>query len=109
MTLESKFKKKSLLYFITIIFILVEGLIVLSGERLAFFFTNLSAVFIILLIKDYKKYRFWTYICSLVVVFILLFSFPIAKQRIFDQTIKDFSSKEEKIKFYIYAKRKYDI
>tara|TARA_B110000027_G_C16122313_1_gene303967 strand:+ start:10881 stop:12146 length:1266 start_codon:yes stop_codon:yes gene_type:complete len=106
---KSKLKNKSLLFFITIIFILIEGLIVLSGERLAFFFTNLSAIFIILLIKNYRKYRFWTYICSLALIFVLLFSFPITKQRMVDQTINDFTAKEENSKFYIFSKTHNDM
>jgi len=88
-------KNKRLLFFITIIFILVEGLIVLSGERLALFFMNLSAIFIILMINDYRRYRFWTYVGSLLFISILLFSSPIIKQRIIDQTIYDFLRKNE--------------
>ena len=42
----------------TIIFILSEGLIFISGERLALFFMNLSAVYIILMLKEYRNYRF---------------------------------------------------
>ena len=98
-------KSKKFLFFITIIFILTEGLIVLSGERLALFFMNLSAIFIILMIKDYRIYRFWTYVGSLVLIFTLLFLFPNAKNRIIDQTISDFSGKNiEDGKFYIFSK-----
>ena len=98
-------KNKRLLFFITIIFILVEGLIILSGERLALFFMNFSAIFIILMINDYRRYRFWTYVGSLLFIFILLFSSPIMKQRIIDQTINDFIKKNnggEKV--YIFSK-----
>ena len=42
-----------LLLIVTLIFILSEGLIFLGGERLALFFMNLSAIFIILTIKNY--------------------------------------------------------
>ena len=62
--LETKKKNKLLLFVITIIFILSEGLIFLSGERLALFFMNLSAIYIILMIKEYKIYRLWTYVES---------------------------------------------
>ena len=107
-----KFRNKILLSFLTIIFIFTEGLILLSGERLALFFMNLSAIFIILLIKDYKIYRFWTYIGSLILMIILLFSFPVIKNRIVDQTINDFTKKNEIVlkndesikKFYIFSK-----
>ena len=66
---KSKIKSKNLLIILTITFILTEGLIVLSGERVALFFMNMSAIFILLMINDYKRYRFWTYIGSLVLIF----------------------------------------
>jgi len=82
-------KNKPILLFITIIFILSEGLIFLSGERLALFFMNLSAIFIIIMLKEYKIYRLWTYIISLCLIFILMSVFPNSKERIIDHTIKD--------------------
>ena len=101
-------KNKKTLFLITIIFILTEGLILLSGERLALFFMNLSAIFIILMIKDYRRYRFWTYVCSLILMLVLLFSFPLTKQRIIDQTVNDFTiqnqENQEEQKFYIFSK-----
>ena len=102
---QLKFKSKLLLSFVTLVFILTEGLILLSGERLALFFMNLSAIFIILMIKEYWIYRLWTYIMSLVLILILLFSFPITKQRIIDQTINDFKGKNvDDRKLYIFSK-----
>ncbi len=100
--LDRKNKTKKLLFFITIIFILSEGLIFLSGERLALFFMNLSAVFIILMIKDYRKYRFWTYIVSLCLIFVLLIVFPNSKDRLIDQTINDFTRDSDQV--YIFSK-----
>ena len=47
-----KIKNKKLLVILTLTFILSEGLIVLSGERVALFFMNSSAIFIILVIND---------------------------------------------------------
>ena len=100
-----KFQNKKFLFFITIIFILAEGLIVLSGERLALFFMNLSAIFIILMIRNYRIYRLYTYIGSLVLIAALLFVFPSVKDRIVDQTINDFSGKNlDDGKFYIFSK-----
>ena len=102
---QFKFKSKLLLSFVTLIFILTEGLILLSGERLALFFMNLSAIFIILMIKEYRIYRLWTYIISLILIVLLLFSFPVTKQRIIDQTINDFTGKNSDIsKIYIFSK-----
>ncbi len=102
---QLKFKSKLLLSFVTLVFILTEGLILLSGERLALFFMNLSAIFIILMIKEYRIYRLWTYIVSILLILVLLFSFPITKQRIIDQTINDFKGKNVgDSKLYIFSK-----
>jgi len=102
---QLKFKSKLLLSFVTLIFILTEGLILLSGERLALFFMNLSAIFIIIMIKEYRVYRLWTYVTSLFLIFLLLFSFPVTKQRIIDQTINDFTGKNSgDNKIYIFSK-----
>ena len=103
-------KNKSILFLISLIFILSEGLIFLSGERLALFFMNLSAVYIILMIKEYRVYRLWTYLLSLLLIVTMINFFPNAKNRLLDQTISDFSggrwksdnSIEDKI--YIFSK-----
>ena len=104
--LETKKKNKLLLFVITIIFILSEGLIFLSGERLALFFMNLSAIYIILMLKEYKIYRLWTYLISLGLIAIMLNLFPVSKQRLIDQTFNDFTSHSTEVdnKFYIFSK-----
>lgn len=108
--LDNSKKSKLTLLSLTIIFILAEGLILLSGERLALFFMNLSALFMIIMLKEYKTYRFWTYVGSLFLIFIILFSFPNAKNRLIDQTISDFTRNTfnnetiEDDKLYIFSK-----
>ena len=100
-------KNKLILFFVSIIFILSEGLIFISGERLALFFMNLSAIFIILMIKDYKIYRLITYIVSICLIIVMMNFFPNTKERFIDQTISDFTGsqlKEDKEKFYIFSK-----
>ena len=92
--LDKKKKNKKLLFLMTILFVLTEGLIFLSGERLALFFMNLSAIFIILMIDKYRVYRLWTYIASLLLIFSLLIFLPQSKNRLIDQTISDFKGKE---------------
>jgi O-antigen ligase len=87
--LDQSKKNKLLLLFMTIVFILSEGLIFISGERLALFFLNLSAVFIILMLKEYRIYRLWTYILSLCLIVVLMNFFPNSKERFIDQTIYD--------------------
>jgi O-antigen ligase len=96
-------KNKPKLFLITIIFILSEGLVFLSGERLALFFMNLSAIFIIIMLNNYKIYRLWTYLISICLIILMASIFPSAKKRIIDQTIKDFTrSTDDKV--YIFSK-----
>ena len=107
-------KSKSILFLITIIFILSEGLIFLSGERLALFFMNISAIYIILMLKDYKIYRLWTYLISLLLIIVLMNVFPNSKERFIDQTIRDFTKNTlEKNditeKIYIFSKTHTDM
>ena len=66
-----KQKHKFEIYFVGFLFILVDVLIYMSGERAAFFFLNLSTVFIIILIKEYQKFRLVTFVIAMVWVFIL--------------------------------------
>ena len=66
-----KQKKKFEIYFIGTLFILVDVLIFMAGERTSFFFLNLSTVFIILLIKEYQKFRLVTFIIAITCIFIL--------------------------------------
>ena len=69
-----KEKKKYEIYFIGILFILVDILIYISAERTAFFFLNLSTLFIIILIKDYQKFRLITFLIALILISVLTFS-----------------------------------
>ncbi|MDA7801676.1 O-antigen ligase family protein [Candidatus Pelagibacter sp.] len=66
-----KKKQKFEIYFIGLLFILVDVLIYVSGERSAFFFLNLSTVFIIILIKEYQKFRLITFIIAIFCITIL--------------------------------------
>ena len=79
--------KNKLFLLFTVIFILSEVLIFLSGDRTAFFYINLSAVFVILFSSKLKKLRFFTLILSILLILILSFFNPAAKNRIFDKTL----------------------
>ena len=66
-----KRKHKFEVYFIGLLFILVDILIFMSGERAAFFYLNLSTIFIIILIKEFQKFRLVTFIIAVVCIFFL--------------------------------------
>ena len=63
-----KEKTKYEIYFIGILFILVDILIYISGERASFFFLNLSTIFIIILIKEFQKFRLITFLIALLLI-----------------------------------------
>ena len=79
----AKQKKKFEIYFIGLLFILVDVLIYMSGERSAFFYLNLSTIFIIILIKEYQKFRLVTFIIAIACVFILSLNSPDLSNRMF--------------------------
>ena len=58
--------KKNFIILISFLFVLIETLIFLSGERVAFFFNTLSALFVIIMIKNYKRIRLVTLLLSFI-------------------------------------------
>lgn len=81
------FHKKKKLYALGLVMVLVETLVFISGERTAFFYINLSAIFIILLIKDYKLYRTIILIFSALLILVILNINPQIKKRMIDTTL----------------------
>jgi O-antigen ligase len=79
----AKKKQKFEIYFIGFLFVLVDVLIFMSGERAAFFLLNLSTVTIIILIKKYQKFRLITFIVAIICVFILSLNSPKLNERMF--------------------------
>jgi hypothetical protein len=97
-----KKKKKYEVYFIGFLFILVEVLIFVSGERSAFFFLNLSTIFIIILIKEYQKFRLLTFIIAIVCVTIISLNSPNLTDRMILTPAKDmgFITNTNKLVFF---------
>jgi O-antigen ligase len=100
--------KKIILYLLSfIVLVSSETLIFLSGERVAFFFINLSCIILILFLNKYNLLRFLSYFLSILFILFLVFLSPLSKNRIIDKTIKQtgifttekvlFSSEHEKI------------
>jgi O-antigen ligase len=102
-------KKNKLSSFIILIFILSEALIFLSGDRTAFFYINLSAIFVILFSQKLFKLRLITLLSSILILVIISFINPIAKERVFDQTINQMNldsknKNKEKNSIYIFSR-----
>jgi O-antigen ligase len=92
-------KNKLETYYISILFTLVDVLIYISGERTAFFFLNLSSLFIIIFIKKYQKLRLISFLCSLVIIVFLTLSFDKVANRMIHDTFNSIGlTKESKTK-----------
>ena len=98
-----KKKKKYEIYFIGFLFVLVDVLIYLSGERSAFFFLNLSTIFIIILIKDYQKFRLLTFMVAIVCVIIISFNSSKLTERMIFSPAKDMGFIESSTKPTIFS------
>lgn len=85
----SNISKKNTIYF-SVLFILSEVLIFLSGERSSLFFLNFSAVFMIIMLKNYKIYRLSLIVISMIVITLISKYNPITLERVILKTINGF-------------------
>ena len=60
------------------------------------------------MIDNYKIYRLWTYIFSIILIVLLFNFYPTSKQRIIDQTLNDLR-KNETNQIYIFSKPHHDM
>ena len=79
-------KRNILFYTFVLVFVLSEVLIFLSGERAAFFYINLSAVFIILFSVKLAKLRLIILLLSISLIIVIGIINPAAKERVLDRT-----------------------
>ena len=98
-----KTKKKYEMYFIGILFILMDALIYVSGERAAFFFLNLTTIFIIILIKQYQKFRLVTFLIAFVFIGATTLLNPSVKYRMITQTTKSMGLAKGSKENYIFT------
>jgi len=83
----AKEKKKFELYFMILFFLLLNSLVLISGERAAFFLYYLSLMFIIIFLKGHAKLRIVLSVGSLIVVIIFISSFDRVKNRMVSDPI----------------------
>ena len=76
-----KEKNQTELYFMSILFILLAGLIYISGERAAFFLFILSYVFIMIFLEKFTKLKIILSVFFLILIIVLTFSFKDVKDR----------------------------
>ena len=102
-------KKNKMFYLLILIFVLSETLIFLSGDRSAFFYINLSAIFVILFSKNLKKLRMTTLFLSLFLILLISLINPNAKERVIDKTLYQMNLVDEEKRsqegIYIFSKQ----
>ncbi|WP_440634179.1 O-antigen ligase family protein [Candidatus Pelagibacter sp. HIMB1485] len=82
-------QRDKIFYLSILLFILTEVIIFLSGDRTAFFYLNLSAIFIIIFSKKLYKLRLFTLIISIILLVLISLIKPTAKERVIDRTLKE--------------------
>ena len=92
--------KKKIILFVTFLFILTEILIFLSGERSAFFLNTLAAIFVTLMVRDFKFIRFISLTLSIILIFLITIYDDTAKKRIWDSTIDQIGINSKKINLF---------
>jgi O-antigen ligase len=96
---NSKFE----VYYIGILFILIDVLIYIAGERASFVFLNLSTLFIIILIKKYQTFRLITFVFSLVLIIGLTFSYNKLADRMIFNTLSSMGLLEKSQKQNLFS------
>jgi len=110
-------QKNKYFYFFVLIFILSEVLIFLSGDRSAFFYINLTAIFVLICSKNLVKLRFIILSSSILLLIIISFIDPSAKERVFDKTLSQMNllketnvaGKNQENEIYIFSKEHHQI
>lgn len=112
-------KQKTKLFFLFfMIFVLSETLIFLSGDRTAFFYINLSAIFVIIFSRGLVKLRLLTLLSSVLLISIISFINPVSYERVVIKTAKSImpstyndndNDNENKKKIYIFTKTHHEI
>lgn len=98
-----KNKNKLEKYYVAFLFISIDILIFISGERSAFLYLNLSTFFIIILIKNYQRFRIVTFIIAFIFISILTLTNNNVKDRMITQTSKSMGLIKESKKKYIFT------
>ena len=99
----AKEKKKLEIYFMFLFFILVIGLIFISGERASFAFLTLSTLFILLLTNNALKFRLCFFFGSVILILMLSLANPALKHRVFVKPFETLGLKKNEDQKYIFT------
>ena len=101
-----KKKKHEKLISLSILFIFLILLTVfLSGERTSFFLFNFTIILFLLFLNDFKRVRFFIFICFICVIFSLTSTDSPFKKRIIDLSLNQIQVKETGLPKYIFSQQ----
>ena len=99
----AKEKKKLEIYFVCLFFILVTGLILISGERASFAFLTLSTLFILLLTNNALKFRLCFIFGSVILILMLSLADSALKYRVFERPFESSGLKKNEDQKYFFT------
>tara|TARA_X000000950_G_scaffold287246_1_gene398820 strand:+ start:1315 stop:2613 length:1299 start_codon:yes stop_codon:yes gene_type:complete len=94
--INNKLISKKNLFLSALVFVFLELLIFLSGERVAFFYLNISLILFLFLSSNYKIFRLFIYIVSIILIFIVSTLDRSNIDRFYTQSINEMQLKSEK-------------
>ena len=97
-------KKNKLFFLLILVFILSECLIFISGDRTAFFYINLTAIFVIIFSTKLAQLRLFTLLTSILILICISIINPSAKKRVIDTTLDQMNLLNDKEEKYIFSK-----
>jgi O-antigen ligase len=102
-----KLNKKTF-FALCLLFVLVESLTFVSGERSAFFYINLSAVFMIIMLKGIKVLRLSIWLSSFIVIIFIASVSDSSRYRMIDHTFEQIGLSQKGDKKYIFSEQHQD-
>jgi len=90
-------KNKLLVYYSLIILVASDVLIVISGDRAAAFYLLFSTLIIIILIQRFKYLRLFSFMLSLILVYLIIMFSDQVKDRIINKTLNEIVVKDNPI------------
>jgi O-antigen ligase len=91
-------KKKSYNFFIiSLLLVMSDIAILLSGERASFFYLLLINIFLMLCSKDYIKFRFFSLVISIILIIIISINSSLVRERVFISTFKEMNFNKKNI------------
>lgn len=92
---------KNYFYYFSFLFILIDILVFITAERTALFLVNFAAIILMILLINYKKFRFLTLVISISIFSIISIYYPAAKIRLIDQTLDQIGIDKNKVEKFL--------